>query len=293
MFDFEDEIKRLPIDSGVYLMRNNKNEIIYVGKAKNLKNRVRQYFRKNSNHTPKVLAMVSQVTSFEYIITDSEREALALECNLIKKYKPKYNILLKDDKQYPYIKVSINEPYPRVTMVRKIADDGAKYYGPYMGKGTVKNTLDIIRRLFKPPTCKRKFPQDIKKGRPCLNYHINNCFAPCTGNVSKEEYRKVFFEICRFLDGKYNDLVSELTKDMKEASEKMQYEKAAVCRDKINSINEVTNKQKITNTKNMHNADVIAVASENSIDYIEVFFIRHGNVLGREHYRIENTNDAN
>ena len=293
MFDFEDEIKRLPIDSGVYLMRNNKNEIIYVGKAKNLKNRVRQYFRKNSNHTPKVLAMVSQVTSFEYIITDSEREALALECNLIKKYKPKYNILLKDDKQYPYIKVSINEPYPRVTMVRKIADDGAKYYGPYMGKGTVKNTLDIIRRLFKPPTCKRKFPQDIKKGRPCLNYHINNCFAPCTGNVSKEEYRKVFFEICRFLDGKYNDLVSELTKDMKEASEKMQYEKAAVCRDKINSINEVTNKQKITNTKNMHNADVIAVASENSIAYIEVFFIRHGNVLGREHYRIENTNDAN
>lgn len=293
MFDFEDEIKRLPIDSGVYLMRNNKNEIIYVGKAKNLKNRVRQYFRKNSNHTPKVLAMVSQVTSFEYIITDSEREALALECNLIKKYKPKYNILLKDDKQYPYIKVSINEPYPRVTMVRKIADDGAKYYGPYMGKGTVKNTLDIIRRLFKPPTCKRKFPQDIKKGRPCLNYHINNCFAPCTGNVSKEEYRKVFFEICRFLDGKYNDLVSELTKDMKEASKKMQYEKAAVCRDKINSINEVTNKQKITNTKNMHNADVIAVASENSIAYIEVFFIRHGNVLGREHYRIENTNDAN
>ena len=293
MFDFEDEIKRLPIDSGVYLMRNNKNEIIYVGKAKNLKNRVRQYFRKNSNHTPKVLAMVSQVTSFEYIITDSEREALALECNLIKKYKPKYNILLKDDKQYPYIEVSINEPYPRVTMVRKIADDGAKYYGPYMGKGTVKNTLDIIRRLFKPPTCKRKFPQDIKKGRPCLNYHINNCFAPCTGNVSKEEYRKVFFEICRFLDGKYNDLVSELTKDMKEASEKMQYEKAAVCRDKINSINEVTNKQKITNTKNMHNADVIAVASENSIAYIEVFFIRHGNVLGREHYRIENTNDAN
>ena len=199
MFDFEEEIKKLPHEPGVYIMRNKEKEVIYVGKAKILKNRVTQYFRKNSSHTPKVLAMVAQIASFEYIITDSEREALALECNLIKKYRPKYNILLKDDKQYPYIKVSINEAYPRVSMVRRVTDDGAKYFGPYMGKGTIKNTLEIIQRLFKPPSCKRRFPEDIKKGRPCLNYHINNCIAPCTGNVSKEEYRKVFFEICRFL----------------------------------------------------------------------------------------------
>lgn len=288
MFDFEDEIKRLPLDAGVYLMRDKENKVIYVGKAKNLKNRVRQYFRKNSSHTPKVLAMISQVASFEYIITDSEREALALECNLIKKYRPKYNILLKDDKEYPYIKVSINEPYPRVTMARRVANDGARYYGPYMGKGTIRNTLDIIRRLFKPPTCKRRFPQDIKKGRPCLNYHINNCIAPCTGNISKDEYRKVFFDICRFLDGKHLDIIKDLKLQMSAASESMQYERAAICRDKINSIYEVCEKQKITNTKSNDNIDVIALAHEEDVAFIEVFFIRAGNVIGREHYRIEN-----
>ena len=292
MFDFEEEINRLPLGAGVYLMRNKENKVIYVGKAKVLKNRVRQYFRKNSSHTPKVLAMISQVASFEYIITDSEREALALECNLIKKYRPKYNILLKDDKEYPYIKVSINEPYPRVMMVRRVADDGAKYYGPYMGKGTIKNTLDIIQRLFKPPTCKRRFPQDIKKGRPCLNYHINNCIAPCTGMVSKDEYRKLFFEICRFLDGKHEDLVKDLNLEMQMASAAMQYEKAAICRDKINSIRELSDRQKITNTNSNDNIDVIALASENELAFIEVFFIRGGNVIGREHYRIENVKDS-
>ena len=288
MFDFEEEIKKLPLAPGVYLMRNKNKDVIYVGKAKILKNRVTQYFRQNSNHTPKVLAMVSQIASFEYIITDSEREALALECNLIKKYRPKYNILLKDDKQYPYIKVSINEAYPKVSMVRRTADDGAKYFGPYMGKGTIKNTLEIIQRLFKPPTCKRRFPQDIKKGRPCLNYHINNCIAPCTGNISKEEYRKVFFEICRFLEGKYSELVKELTAEMKDASQKMQYERAAILRDRINSINEVTDRQKITNASEQKDTDVIAVASEGTVAFVEVFFIRSGNVIGREHYKIEN-----
>lgn len=288
MFDFEDEINKLPMQPGVYLMRNKEDKIIYVGKAKILKNRVRQYFRKNSNHTPKVLAMVRQVARFEYIITDSEREALVLECNLIKKYRPKYNILLKDDKQYPYIKVSINEPYPRVTMVRRTADDGAKYYGPYMGKGTIKNTLDIIQQLFKPPTCKRRFPEDIKKGRPCLNYHINNCFAPCTGDVSKEEYRGVFFEICRFLDGKHGDLIKDLERKMQDASRNMQYEKAAVYRDKIKSINEVADRQKIINTAKANDIDVLAVASDDNVAFIEVFFIRSGRVMGREHYKIEN-----
>ena len=292
MFDFEDEINRLPLKPGVYLMRNKENEVIYVGKAKILKNRVTQYFRKNSNHTPKVLVMVSQVASFEYIITDSEREALALECNLIKKYKPKYNILLKDDKQYPYIKVSINEPYPRVMMTRKPADDGAKYFGPYMGKGTIKNTLDIIQTLFKPPTCKRRFPQDIKKGRPCLNYHINNCIAPCTGNISKEEYRKIFFEICRFLEGKYGDLVRDLTDEMMSASKNMQYERAAILRDRINSIREVVDRQKITDASHNNDTDVISVALEENIAFVETFFIRSGKVIGREHYKIDNVRDS-
>jgi excinuclease ABC subunit C len=292
VFDFEEEINRLPLKPGVYLMRNKENEVIYVGKAKILKNRVTQYFRKNSNHTPKVLVMVSQVASFEYIITDSEREALALECNLIKKYKPKYNILLKDDKQYPYIKVSINEPYPRVMMTRKPADDGAKYFGPYMGKGTIKNTLDIIQTLFKPPTCKRRFPQDIKKGRPCLNYHINNCIAPCTGNITKEEYRKVFFEICRFLEGKYSDLVRDLTDEMIAASKNMQYERAAILRDRINSIREVVDRQKITDASHNNDTDVISVALEDSIAFVETFFIRSGKVIGREHYKIDNVRDS-
>ena len=292
MFDFEEELKNLPEQPGVYLMHSADGTVIYVGKAKLLKNRVRQYFRKNSNHTPKVLAMVAQVAYFEYIMTDSEREALALENNLIKKYKPKYNILLKDDKQYPYIKVSINEPYPRAYMVHRMADDGAKYFGPYMGSGTVRTTLEIIRQLFRPPTCRRKFPQDIKKGRPCLNYHINRCFAPCTGQVSQEEYRRVFFEICRFLDGRHEKLIEELTEEMQEASRAMQYERAAACRDKIRSIREVMDRQKIESTTKHEDADIIAAAKSEDIAYIEVFFVRGGKVLGREHYRIEHVRDA-
>lgn len=292
MFDFEEEIRNLPEQPGVYLMHDKDGKVIYVGKAKVLKNRVRQYFRKNSNHTPKVLAMVAQVAYFEYIITDSEREALALECNLIKKYRPKYNILLKDDKQYPYIKVTINEPYPRLYAVRGTRNDGARYFGPYKGKGTVKNTVEIIRKLFRPPTCTRRFPEDIGKGRPCLNYHINACFAPCTGRVTKEEYRRVFFEICRFLEGRHAELIDELTAEMKEASAAMEYERAASCRDKINSIREVCDRQKINNNDRREDADVIASASEDSIAYTEVFFIRGGRVIGREHYRIENARGA-
>lgn len=292
MFDFEEEINKLPQKPGVYLMRNKESKVIYVGKAKILKNRVRQYFRKNSSHTPKVIAMVSQIASFEYIITDSEREALVLENNLIKKYQPKYNILLKDDKQYPYIKVSINELYPKISVVRRTENDGAKYFGPYMGKGSVKTTLDIIRTLFKPPTCKRRFPQDIKKGRPCLNYHINNCFAPCTGNVSVEEYREVFFNICRFLDGKHNELIRELTEKMQSASIERNYEKAAVYRDKITSIKSMDEKQKISSTSKFNDIDIISLAKEDELGFIEVFFVRSGRVIGREHYRLENIKDS-
>lgn len=289
MFDFEQELKNLPEQPGVYLMHNSEGSVIYVGKAKILKNRVRQYFRKNSNHTPKVLAMVANVAYFEYIVTDSETEALALECNLIKKYRPKYNILLKDDKHYPYIKVSINEPYPKVMKVRRLQKDGAKYYGPYVSEGLVKNILELVQKLFKPPVCRRKFPDDIGKGRPCLNYHINNCFAPCTGKVSRDEYRQVFFNICRFLEGNHRELIEALTEQMTEAAKNMQYEKAADLRDKIRAVKDIEEKQKIINTDKQTDNDVIALAREDSIAFCEVFFIRSGKVVGRENYKIDNT----
>ena len=183
MFNIREELQNLPEQPGVYLMHDKNDTIIYVGKAKILKNRVRQYFQNSANHTPKVRAMVSNIEYFEYIVTDTEIEALALECTLIKKHRPKYNILLKDDKQYPYLKVTINEDWPKVVKTRTLRNDGAKYFGPYMGMSTIKNTMEIIRKIFMPPSCTRKFPQDIGKGRPCLNYHIKKCFAPCTGNV--------------------------------------------------------------------------------------------------------------
>ncbi len=291
-FDFETELKNLPASPGVYLMHNSNNEVIYVGKAKVLKNRVRQYFQKSANHTPKVLAMVAHIAYFEYIVTDTENEALALECNLIKKYKPKYNILLKDDKHYPYIKITINEPYPRMMTVRKLKKDGAKYYGPYVGPGTIKHTTDIIHSLFKPPQCNRRFPDDIGKGRPCLNHHINNCFAPCTGKVSKEEYRQVYFDICRFLDGKTDGLIKELTAQMKEASVNMQFEKAAQLRDKIRAIQEIEAKQKVINADKQSDYDVIAIAKGELIAFCEVFFVRGGKIIGRESYKIGNTENS-
>ncbi len=292
MFDLEEELKNLPEEPGVYLMHDASDTVIYVGKAKILKNRVRQYFRKNSNHTPKVLAMVKNVAYFEYIVTDSETEALALECNLIKKYRPKYNILLKDDKHYPYIKITINEDYPRIFQVRKLQKDGAKYYGPYVCGATIKNTLEIIQKLFIPPTCHRKFPQDIGKGRPCLNYHINNCFAPCTGKISKDEYRQVFFDICRFLDGNHKELTASLKTEMQNASKNLEFEKAAMIRDKISAIADIEERQKIINTDKQTDKDVIAAALSESIAFCEVFFVRGGKVLGRESYKIDNTENS-
>lgn len=289
MFDLEQELKNLPEEPGVYLMHDAEDTIIYVGKAKILKNRVRQYFQKSSNHTPKVLAMVSNIAYFEYIVTDSETEALALECNLIKKYRPKYNILLKDDKHYPYLKVTINEQYPKILKVRKLQKDGARYYGPYISESALRNMLELVQKLFKPPKCRRKFPEDIGKGRPCLNYHINNCFAPCTGKVTKEEYRNVFFDICRFLDGNHKELIADLTEQMQSASKNMQYERAADLRDKIRAIAALEEKQKIINTEKQTDKDAIALAREDSIAFCEVFFIRAGKVMGRESYKIDNT----
>ena len=288
MFDFEEALKNLPEQSGVYIMHNKDGEVIYVGKAKILKNRVRQYFQKNSNHSPKVSAMVSNIAYFEYIVTDTEVEALVLECNLIKKYRPKYNILLKDDKQYPYIKVTINEEYPRIFMTRTIKKDGAKYFGPYASMQTVKGTIDIIQKIFKPPLCRRKFPDDIGKGRPCLNYHISRCFAPCIyGRVSKDEYRKTFFEICSFLDGNHGYLISELTDKMREASKNTEYEKAAALRDKITAIKSFEEKQKVTNANKQTDTDVIAFCIMQNKVFFEIFFVRTGKLSGRKSYRID------
>lgn len=289
MFDFDTELKNLPNAPGVYLMHDKEGTIIYVGKAKILKNRVRQYFQNSANHTPKVRAMVGNIAYFEYIVTDTEAEALALECNLIKKHKPKYNILLKDDKHYPYIKITINEPYPKLLKVRKLKKDGAKYYGPYVGGGTLKNTIDIIQKLFKPPTCNRRFPQDIGRGRPCLNYHINNCFAPCTGKVSQDEYRQIYYQICRFLDGNCHGLIKDLTQQMREASKKLEFEKAAALRDKIRAIEEIEEKQKVINADKQSDHDVIALAKGNNISFCEVFFVRGGKILGCESYKIDNS----
>jgi len=290
MFDLEEELKNLPIQPGVYLMHNKTDEIIYVGKAKILKNRVRQYFQNSKNHSPKVLAMVSNIAYFEYIVTDTEIEALCLECNLIKKYKPKYNILLKDDKHYPYIKVTINKPYPEIMMSRTLKNDGAKYFGPYSGMQTVRGTLEIVQKIFKPPTCKRKFPDDIGKGRPCLNYHINTCFAPCIeGNITKDEYRKVFFDICAFLEGSHKELIDEFTKKMLEASNSTEFEKAASYRDKIEAIKKFEEKQKIINADKQIDTDIIAYAKSGEKTFIEIFFVRLGKITGRKSYKIDDT----
>ena len=290
MFDIEEELKNLPASPGVYLMHNADGEIIYVGKAKILKNRVRQYFQNSKNHSPKVLAMVSNIAYFEYIVTDTEIEALVLECNLIKKHKPKYNILLKDDKQYPYIKVTINEEYPRIFMSRDLKNDGAKYFGPYSGMQTVKGTIDIVQKIFKPPLCTRTFPQDIGKGRPCLNYHIDRCFAPCIyGRVSRDEYRKVFFDICSFLEGNHSSLVSELTDEMKKASKNMEFEKAAQIRDKISAIRNFEEKQKIINADKQTDTDIIAFSVFGDKTFVEIFFVRAGRITGRKSYRIDDT----
>jgi len=288
LFDIREELKNLPTNPGVYLMHNSDDVIIYVGKAKNLKNRVTQYFRNLASHTPKVRAMVSHISYFEYIITDSELEALVLECNLIKKHRPKYNILLKDDKHYPFLRISMHEDYPKISVVRKSEEDGARYFGPYTGMNTIKNTLEIVQKIFSPPVCRRKFPQDIGKGRPCLNYHIKNCFAPCAGNVTQAEYKKVFEEICRFLEGNHSGLKSELTEQMKNASAKLEFEKAAILRDKIKALEKLDEKQKILSAGHETDRDIAAIAAEGDVAFAEIFFVRDGKVTGREAYEIVN-----
>nr|WP_276020148.1 excinuclease ABC subunit UvrC [Acetivibrio straminisolvens] len=291
VFDIQEELKKLPNKPGVYIMKDINGDIIYIGKAVVLKNRVRQYFQSLSNQTPKVRAMVSHIKEFEYIVTDTELEALILECNLIKKHRPKFNILLKDDKSYPYIKVTMNEDFPRILMTRRIEKDGAKYFGPYTSVFAVRETIDLVKKLFPIKTCSKVLPRDIGKGRPCLNYHIYQCLGPCQGNVSKDEYRALMQDICSFLGGRQEDIIKRLEKDMKEAADKLEFEKAAKIRDKINSLRHIAEKQKIISTA-MEDQDVIAFAKSETDSCIQVFFIRGGKLIGREHFILEGTSDV-
>ena len=278
MFNIEEELKKLPGKPGVYVMRDKDDNIIYVGKAVSLKNRVRQYFRK-TNKTARIQKMVSLISRFEYIVVDSEAEALILECNLIKKNRPKFNVLLKDDKTYPYIKIDIKSDYPGVYYTRRIVNDGSKYFGPYANPGAAKEMLDFIKERYKIHQCRTLKPRT----RPCLNYHINRCLAPCMGNVDKEEYRKQIDEIIDLLEGKTSKIVKELEEQMKQASQKMDYEKAAYIRDKIQAIERVSEKQKVSNISE-NNIDVIGIAKSELEICIEIFFVRGSKMIGREHY---------
>lgn len=288
MFDFGHQLKVLPDKPGVYLMRNALDEVIYVGKAKVLKNRVRQYFQSSKNHSEKVKAMVKHVAEFEYIVTDSEMEALILECNLIKKYRPRYNILLKDDKHYPFIKVTINEDFPRVFMTRILAKDGAKYFGPYTEVNVVYETIELIKSIFPIRTCKRLIKEDGEKIRPCLNLHIGLCNAPCAGHISKNEYGKIVKDVVDLLSGKDKNIIKKLREQMEEASENLEFEKAAALRDKISALQKITEKQKII-TGNFADEDFINTYSDEKDTCIQVFFLRGGKITGREHFTIENT----
>ena len=285
MFDIKEELKKLPKDPGVYLMKDKEDNIIYVGKAVNLKNRVSSYFRK-TNKTDRIIKMVSQIDHFEYIVVSNEAEALILECNLIKKNMPKFNVLLKDDKTYPYIKVNVKVDYPDVYITRKILNDGAKYFGPYASSGAAKEMIDFIKEKFKIRQCKTfKY-----KDRPCLNYHIKKCLAPCMGYVSKEEYRKQIDEIIDLLDGKTDKIIKQLSNEISEASSKMEYEKAAYLRDKMIAVERISEKQKVSNiTEN--DIDVVGIARNELQVCIEIFFVRNSKMIGREHYFLENLED--
>lgn len=283
MFDIQEELKKLPGKPGVYIMHDEKDDIIYVGKAISLKNRVRQYFQSSRNKGIKIEQMVTHIARFEYIVTDSELEALVLECNLIKEHRPKYNTMLMDDKSYPFIKVTVDEPFPRIMLARKMVKDKAKYFGPYTSAGAVKDTIELIRKLYNIRSCNRKLPQDVGKERPCLNYHIHQCKAPCQGYISQDEYRKSIDEVIRFLNGNYDLILKELEEKMQSASEAMEFEKAIEYRELLNSVHKIAQKQKITDTAG-DDRDILAVATEEEDAVVQVFFIRGGRLIGRDHF---------
>ena len=289
MFQIEEELTKLPGQPGVYIMHDAKDAIIYVGKAISLKNRVRQYFQSSRDKTAKIKQMVSKIARFEYIVTDSELEALVLECNLIKEHRPKYNTMLKDDKSYPFIKVTVNEPYPRVLFARRMKKDKARYFGPYTSGGAVKDVIELVRKLYQVRSCNRNLPRDTGKDRPCLYYHMKQCKAPCQGYISQEEYRKNINKVIKFLNGDFQDTISELMEKMQKASEEMRYEDAMEYRDLIRSIEKIGERQKITGY-GQEDRDIIAVAMDESEDLrdqdavVQVFFIRDGKLIGRDHF---------
>ena len=285
-FNIQEELKKLPGKPGVYLMHDEKDAIIYVGKAISLKNRVRQYFQSSRNKGAKIEQMVTHISRFEYIVTDSELEALVLECNLIKEHRPKYNTMLMDDKTYPFIKVTVNEPFPRVMMARRMKKDKAKYFGPYTSAGAVKDTIELIRKLYHIRSCNRSLPKYIGKERPCLNYHIHQCYAPCQGYISREEYRKSIDEVVRFLNGNYDPILKELEEKMLDASENLEFEKAIEYRELLASVQKIAQKQKITDTAG-DDRDIIAMASEGEDAVVQVFFIRGGRLIGRDHFYLK------
>jgi len=285
MFNLEEELKKLPDKPGVYIMHDKIDTIIYVGKAISLRKRVRQYFRASTSHTAKIKKMVSLIDHFEYIITDSELEALVLECNLIKEHSPKYNTMLKDDKTYPFIKVTVNEAFPRVLFSRDLKHGTGKFFGPYTSATAVKDTIELLCKLYKIRTCSRKLPKDIGKERPCLNYHIGQCSAPCQGYISESEYKKAIDSVIEFLNGNYNIILKQLTELMNQAAEAMEYEEAARYRDLITSVKQIAQKQKIT-ADDSADRDVIACASDGADAVVQVFFIREGKLLGRDHFHM-------
>ena len=283
MFDIQEELKKLPNCPGVYIMHDEADNIIYVGKAINLHNRVRSYFRKNIGRGPQIDKMVSLISRFEYIVTDSELEALVLENNLIKEYSPKYNTMLKDDKTYPYIKVTLGEAYPRVLFSRQMKKDKSRYFGPYTSAAAVKDTIDLINKLYQLRTCNKNLPKECGNSRACLNYHIKQCLAPCQGNISQEEYQGQVKKALDFLNGSYQDTLKELSAKMQEASENLEFEEAIRYRDLYNSVRQIASRQKITDSDG-EDKDIIALAVDDKDAVVQVFFIRGGKLIGREHF---------
>lgn len=289
-FDIQEELKKLPAKPGVYIMHDERDHIIYVGKAISLKNRVRQYFQTSRNKGVKIEQMVTHIRRFEYIVTDSELEALVLECNLIKEHHPKYNTMLMDDKTYPFIKVTVNEDFPRVMLARKMLKDKAKYFGPYTSGQAVRDTIDLLHKLYHVRSCNRNLPKDIGKDRPCLNYHIHQCNAPCQGYISKEEYRQRVDAAVEFLNGNYAPILKSLQEKMMAASEEMQFEKAIEYRDLLNSVKQIAQKQKITHNDG-EDKDIIALAADDRDAVVQVFFIRDGKLIGRDHFYVKIGNE--
>lgn len=290
MFDIQEELKKLPAKPGVYIMHDKSDAIIYIGKAISLKNRVRQYFRPSHNEGIKKDQMVKQIARFEYIITDSELEALILECNLIKEHRPKYNTMLRDDKTYPYIRVTLGEEFPRVLFSRQMKKDKSRYFGPYTSAGAVKDTIDLLQKIYKLRTCNRSLPKDTGKERPCLNYHIKQCLGPCQGYVDREEYMKQVEGAMSFLNGNFTPVIKELEEKMNACSENLEFEKAIEYRELLGSVRQVAQKQKITNSDG-EDKDVIAVACDDRDAVVQVFFVRDGLLIGRDHFHVSIANE--